>query len=431
MQAAMNHKRSEHLNLHVHLPGSLGLREFVALMSALMAMSALSIDTMLPALPNIARDLYVMHDNSRQLIITLFFLGMAGGSLIYGPLADHHGRRPVLIGAMALMLMSTLLCTFASSFSMLLVGRFLAGFCAAACRVIVLSIVRDCYKGDKMARIMSLIMFTFMIVPVLAPALGSAVLLVAEWRWIFGLLAAMIGAQMLWVALRLPETLDPAHHIRVHPRELAITFRRVVTDRSAISYMIASGVMMGGLIGFLVSIQQLFFDVFKVPEMLPVGFAAIAVWMATGSLFNGRLVQRFGARRMSQSAVIAVILLSLVHWFVANAGKENIWVFFLIQGLTTMCFSFAGVNFSAIAMEPFAKGAGFASSLQASLTTLLSTVLGGLVGAAFDGTTIPISIGYISFGVITMAVILWAERGKLFTRPGNAHLRSEAASPPR
>lgn len=400
-------------------------------MSALMAMSALSIDTMLPALPNIARDLYVMHDNSRQLIITLFFLGMAGGSLIYGPLADHHGRRPVLIGAMALMLMSTLLCTFASSFSMLLVGRFLAGFCAAACRVIVLSIVRDCYKGDKMARIMSLIMFTFMIVPVLAPALGSAVLLVAEWRWIFGLLAAMIGAQMLWVALRLPETLDPAHHIRVHPRELAITFRRVVTDRSAISYMIASGVMMGGLIGFLVSIQQLFFDVFKVPEMLPVGFAAIAVWMATGSLFNGRLVQRFGARRMSQSAVIAVILLSLVHWFVANAGKENIWVFFLIQGLTTMCFSFAGVNFSAIAMEPFAKGAGFASSLQASLTTLLSTVLGGLVGAAFDGTTIPISIGYISFGVITMAVILWAERGKLFTRPGNAHLRSEAASPPR
>lgn len=427
----MNHKRSEHLNLHVHLPGSLGLREFVALMSALMAMSALSIDTMLPALPNIARDLYVMHDNSRQLIITLFFLGMAGGSLIYGPLADHHGRRPVLIGAMALMLMSTLLCTFASSFSMLLFGRFLAGFCAAACRVIVLSIVRDCYKGDKMARIMSLIMFTFMIVPVLAPALGSAVLLVAEWRWIFGLLAAMIGAQMLWVALRLPETLDPAHHIRVHPRELAITFRRVVTDRSAISYMIASGVMMGGLIGFLVSIQQLFFDVFKVPEMLPVGFAAIAVWMAAGSLFNGRLVQRFGARRMSQSAVIAVILLSLVHWFVANAGKENIWVFFLIQGLTTMCFSFAGVNFSAIAMEPFAKGAGFASSLQASLTTLLSTVLGGLVGAAFDGTTIPISIGYISFGVITMAVILWAERGKLFTRPGNAHLRSEAASPPR
>ena len=165
--------------------------------------------------------------------------------------------------------------------------------------------------------------------------------------------------------------------------------------------------------------------------MLPIGFAAIAVWMATGSLFNGRLVQRFGARRMSQSAVIAVILLSLVHWFVANAGKENIWVFFLIQGLTTMCFSFAGVNFSAIAMEPFAKGAGFASSLQASLTTLLSTVLGGLVGAAFDGTTIPISIGYISFGVITMAVILWAERGKLFTRPGNAHLRSEAASPPR
>lgn len=431
MQAGMNHDHQEPHNLHLHLPGTLGLREFVALMSALMAMSALSIDTMLPALPNIARDLHIMHGNSRQLIITLFFLGMAGGSLIYGPLADHHGRRPILIGAMALMLMSTLLCTFASSFSMLLIGRFLAGFCAAACRVIVLSIVRDCYKGDMMARIMSLIMFTFMIVPVLAPTLGSVVLMVAEWRWIFGMLAILIGGQMLWAVLRLPETLDPKHHIRVHPRELAITFRRIVTHRSSIGYMVASGVMMGGLLGFLVSIQQLFSDVFHMPEMLPIGFAAIATWMAAGSLFNGRLVQRFGARRMSQSAVIAVILLSLVHWLIAKAGDENIWVFILIQGLTTMCFSFAGVNFSAIAMEPFARGAGFASSLQASLTTLLSTLLGGMVGAAFDGTTIPISIGYISFGAATMALIFWAERGKLFTRPGHSHLRSEPPGPPR
>lgn len=417
--------------LHAHLPDGLGLKEFVTLMSALIAITALSIDTMLPALTDIGRDLAITQDNDRQLIITVFFLGLAGGSLVYGPLSDHHGRKPVLLGAMALLLVATVLCTFAWSFPVLLIGRFLAGVCAASCRVIVLSVVRDCYKGDMMARIMSLIMFIFMIVPMIAPSLGSAVMLVAEWRWIFGALAFLVGALMLWVALRLPETLDPAHHIRFHPRELTQTFLRVVTNRNSIGYMLASGVMMGGLVGFLVSVQQIFFDVFHRPDMLPMGFALISAWMAGGNLLNGRLVHRFGARRMSQGAVIAVILLSAAHYGLARAEWETIWLFILLQGMTTLCFSFAGVNFSSIAMEPFARGAGFASSLQASLTTLISALLGGFVGAAFDGTTIPIALGFLSFGAMTFAIIAWAERGRLFTRPGHGHLRSETNPPPR
>ncbi|MFO1261274.1 MAG: multidrug effflux MFS transporter [Sphingomonadaceae bacterium] len=416
-------------SLHTHLPDGLGLKEFVTLMSALIAMTALSIDTMLPALPDIARDLAIVHDNDRQSIISVFFLGLAGGALIYGPLSDHHGRKPVLLGAMGLLLAATLLCTFAWSFPVLLVGRFLAGFCAASCRVIVLSVVRDCYKGDMMARIMSLIMFIFMIVPMVAPSLGSAVLLVAEWRWIFGMLTGLITAMMLWVTLRLPETLDPEHHIRVHPRELTQTFLRIVTNRSSIGYMVASGVMMGGLVGFLVSVQQIFFDVFHQPDMLPMGFALISAWMAAGNLLNGRLVHHFGARRMSQSAVIGVILLSIIHYLLTRAEWETIWIFILIQGMTTLCFSFAGVNFSSIAMEPFARGAGFASSLQAALTTLISALLGGMIGASFDGSTIPIALGFLGFGILTMITILWAERGRLFTRPGHAHLR-EGSQPP-
>lgn len=417
--------------LHANLPDGLGLKEFVTLMSALIAITALSIDTMLPALPDMARDLTIVHDNDRQSIISVFFLGLAGGALIYGPLSDHHGRKPVLLGAMGLLLVATLLCTFAWSFPVMLVGRFLAGFCAASCRVIVLSIVRDCYKGDMMARIMSLILFIFMIVPMVAPSLGALMMLIAEWRWIFGLLAFLVGALALWVALRLPETLDPAHHIRVHPRELANTFLRIVTNRSSIGYMVASGVMLGGLIGFLVSVQQIFFDVFHRPDMLPMGFALISAWMAGGNLLNGPLVHRFGARRMSQGAVIAVIVLSISHYVITLAEWETIWLFILIQGMTTLCFSFAGVNFSSIAMEPFARGAGFASSLQASLTTLISVFLGGIVGAAFDGTTIPIALGFMAFGILSMIVILWAERGRLFTRPGHAHLREETQPPAR
>lgn len=410
-------------SLHLHLPGALGLREFVLLMSSLMAMTALSIDTMLPALPNIGSDLAVTNANDRQFIVTLFFLGIAIGSLIYGPLADHYGRRPVLIGALVLMLVSTLLCALAPSFPLLLAGRFVAGFGAAACRVIVLSMVRDCYRGDMMARIMSLIMFTFMIVPMAAPSLGALLMVFAPWRWIFGGLALLICMMLIWLSLRLPETLDPVHRIQVHPRELTHTFVRVVSNRSSFGYMIASGVMMGGLLGFLVSVQQIFFDVFHMPGLLPVGFAIISAWMAAGNLLNGKLVQRFGARRMSQSAVIVVILISAAHCIITLAGWENVCIFIIIQGMTTLCFSFAGVNFSAIAMEPFARGAGFASSFQASLTTFISVFLGGIVGAAFDGTTMPIALGFLCFGAITLLLIIWAERGKLFTRPGNAYLR--------
>lgn len=426
----MTDARDKNTGLHLHLPDGLGLKEFIALMSAMMAMTALSIDTMLPALQDIGRDLVVFHDNERQSIISVFFLGMAGGSLIYGPLSDHHGRKPVLLGAMALLLISTLICTFAQSFPMLLIGRFMAGFCAASSRVLVVSIVRDCYKGDMMARIMSLIMFVFMIVPMVAPSVGALVLLVAKWRWIFGLLAFVISVVMFWAILRLPETLDPEHHMRVHPRQLVDTFLRVASNRSSVGYMLASGVMQGGLVGFLVSVQQIFYDVFHEPAMLPMSFALISAWMATGNLLNGRLVQRFGARRMSQSAVIAVILLSITHYLLARAEWETIWLFILIQGMTTLCFSFAGVNFSSIAMEPFARGAGFASSLQAALTTLISAVLGGLVGAAFNGTTIPIALGFLSFGTLTLMIILWAERGRLFTRPGHAHMREGVPPPP-
>ncbi|MCH4150730.1 MAG: multidrug effflux MFS transporter [Sphingobium sp.] len=400
-------------------------------MSALIAMTALSIDTMLPALPDIGHSLAIANANDRQLIISVFFLGLAGGSLIYGPLSDHHGRKPVLLWAMALFLVSNLICTFTPSFPLMLAGRFMAGFFAAACRVIVVSIVRDCYQGDMMARIMSLIMFIFMMVPMAAPSLGAIILLFAHWRWIFGILALLVGALMSWIVMRMPETLDPAHHLRVHPRQLAETFLGIVTTRSSIGYMLASGVMMGGLVGFIVSVQQIFFDVFGQPHLLPMGFALITMWMAAGNLLNGRLVQRFGARRMSQGAVIGVILLSLSHYALARAELETIWVFILLQGMTTLCFSFAGVNFSSIAMEPFARGAGFASSLQAALTTLVSALLGSMVGAAFDGTTIPIAVGFFSFGAGALVIILWAERGRLFTRPGHGHLREGTQATPR
>lgn len=407
----------------------IGKREFILMMVAVMTNSALSIDPMLPALPQIGADLGVGEPNQRQAVITFFFLGAAGGSLFYGPISDHFGRKPVLLAATVCFLAVTILCAVAPSFPVLLAGRLLAGFCAAAFRVLVVSIVRDCYRGDMMARTMSFIMFVFMFVPILAPSFGALVLSFGSWRGIFWILALLGAIGGVWLALRLPETLLPDRRVNIRPRDLLETFRRIVTHRSSMGYMVGSGIMFGAMIGFLTSIQQIFFDTFHRPELLPAGFAIIGLFMAAGSLTNGWLVQHFGARRISHSAMIALILLAGIHTLVALMGYESVIHFIVLQGMTTVCFSFGTSNFGAIALEPFSRGAGLASSLQASLTTLISVSLGGFVGASFNGTVLPLTIGYMSFGVLALLVILWAESGRLFTRPGLAYLRSEAPPP--
>ncbi|MPT46873.1 MAG: Bcr/CflA family efflux MFS transporter [Sphingobium sp.] len=407
------------------LPGKIGHAEFVAMMAAMMSITALSIDTMLPALPQIGADLHVVDANDRQSIITMFMIGLAVGSLFYGPLSDRFGRRKVLMLAAGLQLISTLICVMATSFPVMLGARLLAGFSIASCRVVSTSIVRDCFRGDAMARVMSLIMMIFVMVPVLAPSVGALVLMFAPWRAIFGLLLICIVAVGLWQYWRLPETLPPENRLNIGPKDLWATFVQIVTNRNSIGHMLASGIMFGGMIGFLVSIQQIFDEVFDASQYFAIGFAAITIWMGLGSLLNSRLVERFGARRLGQGAVITLVLMSLIHCAIVLSGYENLISFIIVQAMTVVCFSFSGSNFGAISLEPFTKGAGLAASVQACLTTLISTILGALVGASFNGTVLPMTIGFLVFGAVALMVIAWAERWKLFARPGHAALRKE------
>lgn len=404
-------------------PRELHFREFVLLCACLMAMNALSTDPMLPALPQIGRDLAIAHPNDRQFIISVYFVGLGLGSLLFGVLSDRYGRKRVLGSAMALFILSTIACASAQSFAMLLIGRASAGFFAGASRVITVGIVRDRFRGDAMARVMSLIFAVFMLIPVMAPSFGSAILLVAAWRWIFWALVILAALILAWMLVRMPETLRPENRVRITVRALLGTVGMVLRTRSSIGYMLASGVVMGGLIGFILSIQQIFFDVFHAEAMFPIGFAIIAGCMGMGSLINSRLVSRFGARRMSQGALLAFILIAAVHLAVILAGMETLATFMILQALTMLTVAFTASNFSAISMEPFSRGAGAASSFQAFLTTALSAALGSVVGSAFDGTTLPFTLGLLIFGSLSFLIVIWAERGKLFTRPHHGALR--------
>lgn len=409
-----------------HNIGKLSRAEFVGIIAAMMGMNSLSIDAMLPALPQIGAALHVLHGNDRQWVVTAYPLGLGIGSLIFGPISDRYGRRITALASIALFMLATLSCALTNSFTWLLLSRVLAGIFAASTRVVPVSIVRDCFEGDAMARILSLIFMVFMIAPILAPSFGQAVLLILSWRWIFGALLMLAAALWVWIWLRLPETLTSDRCAPIDPRAMAQMFGRVLRHRSSLGYMITSGIAMAGSVAYIASSQQIFTDVFHLPRLFPLAFAGVSATMAVAAFSSSRMVERLGARRLSQGALVAMAVSGALHVALVASGRETVLTFIALQAVGMMCVALTGSNFGAIAMEPFAKGAGLASSIQAFLVAVVSVGLGGMVGAAFDGTTMPIAMGYMLFGLTGLGIVAWAERGRLFTRPHHGGLRAFA-----
>jgi DHA1 family bicyclomycin/chloramphenicol resistance-like MFS transporter len=383
-------------------------RSFVTLMAALMAANALAIDSMLPALPQMAEALGLVEANERQWIITSYLLGFGGAQIVYGTLSDRYGRRPVLLFGLTVYVAASVAAAFAGSFEAMMAARVLQGVGAAASRVLVVSIVRDCYSGRDMARVMSLAMIVFLAVPILAPSIGQAILWVAPWRWIFGVLV------MLWVVLSLRETQSPEDRRPIELATVVAAFRTTLTTRLAVGYMLAMAFVLGGLFGFINSAQQVFVDVFHAPEWFTTIFALIAMFMAAASLLNARIVGRLGMRRVSHGALLAYIGLTGAHALVAWWGYESLWSFAAFQAAAMFCFGLVAPNFGAMAMDPLGHVAGTASSVQGFVTTIGGALLGFYIGQHFDGTVVPLTLGFAFCGVVALAIVLIAEKGRLF-----------------
>lgn len=394
-------------------PG-LGFKAFVALVAAMMAINALSIDAMLPALPAIGDALGVATENSRQWIITAYLLGFGAAQLIYGPLADRYGRKPVLLGGLAAYTVFTFIAAFADSLETMILARVLQGVGAAATRVLAISIVRDCYSGRRMARVMSLTFIVFLAAPIVAPTLGQVIILFAPWPWIFVALGVIGAAIGLAAALRLPETLRPADRRPISVAGVLGAFRLALTTRMAVGYMLASTAIIGALFGFITSAQQVFADALDAERWFAGVFALVAVFMAFSSLLNSRIVERLGTRRVSHTALLGFIAFAAVHALVALAGHETLWTFIVLQSGMMFCFGLVGSNFSAMAMEPLGHIAGTASSVQGLVTTIGGALIGFVVGQQFDGTAIPLTLGFLACGVSALAIVLVTEKGRLF-----------------
>ena len=392
----------------------LAFREFVPLIAALMALGSLGIDSMLPALPAIGSSLGVVTENERQLIVTAFLIGMGLGQLIHGPLADRYGRRPVMIGALVVYFASNIVAALAGDFALMLAMRAVGGVSIAATRVVTIALVRDCYTGRAMARVMSLAFIVFMIMPVLAPTFGQTILLFGAWRWIFGMTALGTAIVVGWFSLRMPETLRPEDCRPLAPRRIALGWWRTVTDRWSLGYTLASAALLGALYGYINSVQQIMFDTFHRPRLLVAVFAITAATMALTNFMNARLVMRLGTRVISHTALLTQIALSGIHLAIALAGYETLTTFIILQALTMGCFGLATSNFSAMAMENMGHIAGSASSVQGFIGVTGGALIGAVIGQAFRGTTVPLYVGFFGAGLIALALILVTERGRLF-----------------
>lgn len=393
-----------------------GTREMTFLLAGLMALNAFAIDAMIPALPDIGRSLHVAEENDRQLVVISYFLGFASTQLLWGPLADRFGRKPVLACGVILYGLFALLCAFAGSFPLLIAGRVAMGASAAVTRVLVVAMVRDLFEAEAMARVMSLVFMTFMLVPVLAPNIGQLILLFFPWRAIFILLAVYALTMFTWSWIRLPETLHSEFRRGLDWRETSSALVQTVRDPLSRGYTLAMTVSFSGLIAYISSIQQIIFDAFHEGRFIGLVFASIAAPMALASYLNSRVVGRFGLRRVGHTAAAAFALVTAVHAAIALSGYETLWTFIVMQGLTMGCFAFTSSNLGTLAMENMAPIAGTASSVQGVVGTVGAALIGFMIGQQFKGTPVPFVVGTALCASGGFLLIVLTEPKRLFAR---------------
>ena len=391
----------------------LPLAEFVALTAMLMALNALAIDIMLPALPQMGADFQIAQENDRQLIIVAYMLGFGVSQLFYGPLTDRFGRRSVLFVSLFFYVVAAIMCVYAPTFDLLIWARVFMGASAGGSRVIAVSAARDLYVGRQMAKVMSLVMIVFMSAPIVAPFFGQMMLKAMTWHGIFWALAAFGMIMFFWVLFRLPETLPKERRVPLNIPTMFRNYGKVIRTREALGYTIASGFLFGGLMSYISASEQLYHQVYDTGDWFALWFAGAAVAMSISNLINSRLVERLGMRFLSHGALIAFVIISAVHAVIAMLGPVPFPIFYTLVILAFFAIGFQGPNYNAIAMEPLGALAGSGAALIGFASSFVSASIGGLVARQFDGTVTPIFIGHFVVGSLALLTIFITERGKL------------------
>jgi len=410
----------------------LSRRHFTALLSMIMALGALAIDLMLPAFDDM-REHFGLPPDSTQVaqVVTMFLFGLALAQFFYGPLADRFGRKPVLYLGLAIYALGALGSLLAPSLELILVSRFIWGVGAAGPRVVSISIVRDFYSGEEMSRAMSYIMAVFILVPVLAPSIGAALIAVFPWQSVFAFAVVMAAIVAVWARV-LPETLEVADRVPIDRRSIIASTKTVLTHRQTMGYTMAMTMTFAVFSSYLASSERIFGEFYGRPDEFPLIFGAIAGVMGISILANASLVGRIGARRITHGALVGYLVAALAFNLVSfqAGGHLAFWVF--VGGLVVMVSLHALLipNFNTIAMLPMGHIAGTASAVIGTISLALGAAFGAVIDRQYQDSAAPLVISFAVFGGLALLWILWAERGQLFQPPPSAHPVVPAESTP-
>lgn len=378
------------------------LGEFIALMAMLMALVAFAINMILPSFRIISEDLGLQNENSVHLIVSLLYLGLALGQVIYGPLSDSIGRKLALSFGLALFLSGCCISFFANNFTLLVIGQIVQGIGLGSPRSVTLAIVRDNFEGDKMGRVMSLIMIVFILVPTISPALGQVVIQISSWRTIFLVLIILSLIMLLWVKLRLPETLIPTRRAAFSFKKLYGDVIEVVKNKQSFGYTVTLGLVSSSFLGYLNLSQQVFQLKYELGERYPIVFAVLSLSLGAALLLNSQLVVKYGMHLMSKWALYINSTGAAVYTFVvlANSGHPPFWSLMAFMMVSLFCFGILVGNLNSMAMKPLGHIAGTAAAIVGSLATLISVPFSILIGNSYSGSLLPLVAGFAIFGIL-------------------------------
>jgi len=381
--------------------------EFVALMASLMSIVALSIDALLPALPEIGASLGVNNPNNNQMLITMIFLGLGFGQLIFGPLSDSFGRKPIVYIGFILFIIATFICVTTQSFEMMILGRVLQGVGLSAPRTLSIAIIRDSYSGNYMAKILSFVVMVFILVPVIAPTLGQFLLHYYNWESIFYVNLIFGFLVMLWFWQRQPETLIIEKRIRFSPLVFIDGTKEFLKYKDAIAFTLISGFITGSFMVYLSTSQQIFQEQYNMADMFPYIFASLAISVGLATYLNSQLVLRFGMWRIAYIAIIAYVIISILYVVLFWSGKNpSITVLLSFFGLQFFAIGFLFGNLRALAMQPLGHIAGIGAAINGFISTVMAVPIANYIGGYVTDSVLPIFIGFSIFGILSLLVFL-------------------------
>ena len=385
--------------------------EFIALMASLMSLVALSIDALLPALPEVGESLGVINQNDNQLLITMIFLGLGFGQLIFGPLSDSFGRKPIVYIGFIVFIIASIICVTTKSFEMMILGRVLQGVGLSSPRSITLSIIRDSYSGDYMAKIISIVVMFFILVPVIAPTLGQYIIYLFNWEAVFYFNLIFGVIVMLWFWKRQPETLVKEKRIKFTPNLFINGTKEFFKHKEAVAFTCVSGFITGSFMVYLSTSQQIFQEQYKMTEMFPYIFASLAISVGLATFFNSRFVVKFGMMRIAYTSCIAYAVVSVLYVILFSSGKNpSIFVLLTFFALQFFAVGFMFGNLRALAMQPLGHIAGIGAAINGFLSTVLAVPIANYIGSFVKTSVLPLFIGFSIFGILSLLVFIFLRR---------------------